>query len=126
MRRTLTYILLGVLAVMLLIALNASQRRTAAAELALNEGTKASVAEAANELETLTLAMDKLLVTTSLRQTVKLLSQIALSSDRVQISLSALPDQQGQQAAVLAYLSRLSHLTQTYLADLAEGRHLCC
>ncbi|MGN1368004.1 MAG: PepSY1/2 domain-containing protein [Aristaeellaceae bacterium] len=121
MKRNLAYLLLGVLAFTLLIALNASQRRTAAAELALNEGTRSAIAEASSELETLTLSMDKLLVTTSTRQQAKLLSQIVLSADRAQTSLAALPDRQGQQSAVLAYLSRLSHLSQNYLADLAEG-----
>lgn len=121
MKQVITYILLGVLGVTLLIALNASQRRTAAAELALTEETLAAVAEASAELESLTLSMEKLLVTTSLRQTAKLLSQITLSADRVQTSLAALPDEQGQQAAVLAYLSRLAHRSQTYLADMAEG-----
>lgn len=124
MKRIITYVLLFILGVMLLIALNVSQRRTAAAELALTEGTLAAVSEASAELDSLTLALDKLLVTTSQRQTAKLLSQIALSADRVQSSLSALPDAQGQRAAVLAYLSRLSHLCQTYLADLAEDGEL--
>ena len=121
MRRTLPYLLLGVLGMMLLISLNTAQRRTAAAELALTESILAAVSEASAELDSLTLSMDKLLVTTSQRQMAKLLSQIALSADRVQSSLAALPDAQGQQAAVLAYLSRLAHLSQTYLADLAEG-----
>lgn len=121
MRRTLFYTLLGIFSVMLLIALNASQRRVAAAELALTEGARSAVAEAAVELEELTLSLDKLLVTTSVRHSVRLLTQIALSADRVQVSLAQLPDTQGQRAAVLAYLSRLSHLCQTCLADLAEG-----
>lgn len=121
MKKPLSTLLMGILAVLLLIALNVSQRRTAAAELALTEGTRSAIAEASAELETLTLSMDKLLVTTSTRQQAKLLSQVALSADRAQTSLAALPDQQGQQAAVLAYLSKLFHLSQTYLADLAEG-----
>lgn len=124
MRKAIAYFCLGMTGVMLLIALNASQRRTAAAELALTESTKAAVTEAATELESLTLAMDKLLVTSSLRQSIRLLSQIAMSADRVQLSIAAMPDQQGQQAAVLAFLSRLSHLSQTYLANLAEGDRL--
>lgn len=121
MKRTLAYLLPGIFAFLLLIALNASQRRTAAAELALTESTRSAIAEASAELETLTLSMDKLLVTTSTRQRAKLLSQIILASDRAQSSIAALPDEEGQQAAVLAYLSRLSHLSQNYLADLAES-----
>ena len=121
MKRTLAYILTAVMGMTLLIALNASQRRTAAAELALTEGTKASVAESAAEVEQLTLALEKLLLTTAPRQQAKLLSQLTLGAERVQLGISALPDREGQRAAVLAYLSRLSRLCQTYLADLAEG-----
>lgn len=121
MKRIISTITLGVSAVILLVALNASQRRTAAAELALTESARAAAAEAASELEKLTLSLDKLLITSSLRQTAHQLSSVAISADRVQTSLASLPDEQGQQAAVLAYLSRLSHLAQTALADLAEG-----
>lgn len=121
MKQILAFLLAGVLGVTLLISLNAAQRRSAAAELALTEGTKAAVAEAASELEALTLSLEKLLVTTSVRQQAKLLSSLTVSADRAQIHLAALPDREGQQAAVLAYLSRLSHLSQTALADLAEG-----
>ncbi len=121
MKRTLTILLSSVLAMTLLIMLNASQRRSAAAELALTESTKAAVAQSAAELEQLTLSMEKLLLTTSVRQQAKLLSQIILTADRAQQSLAALPDREGQQSAILAYLSRLSRLSQTYLADLAAG-----
>lgn len=121
MKRTLAYLFAAVLGMTLLISLNAAQRRSAAAELRLTENTKAAVTEAAAELETLTLSLEKLLLTTSARQQAKLLSQIILAADRAQLSLGALPDREGQQGAVLAYLSRLSHLSQTCLADLAEG-----
>lgn len=120
MKRAFTYLLLSLFGMILLISVNVSQRRTAAAELALTEELHAAVAEASAELETLTLSLDKLLITTSLRQSARLLSQLVLSSDRVQSSLASLPDERGQQSAVLAYLSRLSHLCQTCLADLAE------
>ena len=121
MKQVISYTVLGVLSLILLIALNASQRRTAAAELALAEGTLAAITEASAELDTLTLCMDKLLVTTSVRQSVKLLSQIVLSADRTQTSLAALPDEKGQQSAILAYLSRLGHRSEVYLADMIEG-----
>ncbi len=121
MKRIILSITAGAAALMLLIALNTQMRRTAAAELALTEGTRAAVAEVSAELETLSLSLDKLLVTTSLRKTATLLSQIALCADRAQSGLSELPDTQGQRAATLAWLSRLSHLSQGYLADLATG-----
>ena len=121
MKQSFTILLSSILAMLLLIALNTSQRRSAAAELALTESTKAAVAQCATELEQLTLSMDKLLLTVSVRQQAKLLSQIALTADRIQQSLAVLPDREGQQAAILAYLSRLSSLSQTYLADLAVG-----
>ena len=121
MKRTLAYLFMAVLGMTLLISLNAAQRRSAAAELMLTENTKAAVSEAAAELETLTLSLEKLLLTTSPRQQAKLLSQIVLAADRSQLSLAALPDREGQQGAALAYLSRLTALSQGCLADLAEG-----
>ena len=121
MKQVLSFLLAGVLGVTLLISLNAAQRRSAAAEHSLAETAKAAVAQTAAELEALTLSLEKLLVTTSPRQQAKQLSTLTVSADRVQIGLSALPDREGQRAAVLAYLSRLSHLSQTALADLAEG-----
>ncbi len=120
MKKIILYILSAVAALVLLISLNVQMRRTAAAELALTESTRAAVAEVAAEMESLTLSLDKLLVTTSLRQTASLLSQIALSADRVQGGLSALPDTQGQRANTLAYLSELSSLAQDSMADLTE------
>ncbi|MBQ7138839.1 MAG: hypothetical protein IJO39_07585, partial [Clostridia bacterium] len=121
MKQALSFLLAGVLGVTLLISLNAAQRRSAAAELSIAETAKAAVAQTAAELEALTLSLEKLLVTTSPRQQARQLSTLTVSADRVQIGLSALPDKEGQRAAVLAYLSRLSHLSQTALADLAEG-----
>ena len=124
MKRTFLIITLGCGALILLLAQNASQRRTAAAELALTEETLAAVAQTASELETLTLSLDKLRVTTSLRQTAALLHQCALSADRVQQALAELPDAQNQRSTILAYLSRLSALTRSCLADLAESAEM--
>lgn len=122
MKKTILTLALAVSAVMLLIALNVSQRRTAAAELALQESTLAAVAEAAADLEALALSLDKALLTASPRQAAQFLTQAALTAERSQSALAALPDPHGQQGAVLAWLSRLSQLVQTALADLAEGR----
>ena len=92
MKRTLLTIALGCSALILLLALNASQRRTAAAELALTEETLSAVSQATEELETLALSLDKLRVTTSIRQSAVLLHQATLSADRVQQALAELPD----------------------------------
>ena len=122
MKKTILTLALAVSAVMLLIALNVSQRRAAAAELALQESTLAAVAEAAADLEALALSLDKALLTASPRQAAQFLTQACLTAERSQSALAALPDPHGQQGAVLTWLSRLSQLTQTALADLAEGR----
>ena len=121
MKKTILTLAVSVTAVMLLIALNASQRRTAAAELALAESTLAAVAEAASDIEDLALSLDKALLTASPRQAAQYLTQAALTTERSQSALAALPDPHGQQGAVLAWLSRLSHVVQGALADLAEG-----
>ena len=121
MKKIILTLAVSVTAVMLLIALNASQRRTAAAELALAESTLAAVAEAASDIEDLALSLDKALLTASPRQAAQYLTQAALTAERSQSALAALPDPHGQQGAVLAWLSRLSHVVQGALADLAEG-----
>lgn len=124
MKRILVYLVLNVALLMLLIALNAQMRRTAAAEQALTEGTLAAVTRSAAELESLTLAMEKLLVTASLRQKAALLSEIAVSAAQAQSSISALPDQQGQRASVLAYLTRLGHLCGQGVSEIAGNGSL--
>ena len=124
MKRTILTIALGCGALILLLALNASQRRTAAAELALTEETLSAVSQVAGELETLTLSLDKLRVTTSIRQSAALLHQCALSADRVQQALAELPDVQNQRSTILSYLSRLTALTRSCLADLAESAEM--
>lgn len=121
MQKVILYTLSGILALLLLIALNTQMRRTAAAELALTENTLAAVAEASAEMENLTLALDKVLLTTSARRTSSLLSQIILSADRTQSCIAELPDTQGQRAAILDFLSRLTQLAQHALADLTEN-----
>ncbi len=121
MKKTILTLAVSIAAVMLLIALNVSQRRIAAAELALAESTLAAVAEAAADIEDLTLSLDKALLTASPRQAAQFLTQAALTAERSQSALAALPDPHGQQGAVLAWLSRLSHAVQGALADLAEG-----
>ena len=124
MKRSIIYIAAFVTAMVLLVALNAQMRRTAAAERALTENTRAAVAEISAELEVLTLSLDKLLLTTSPRQTAALLTQIALSADRAQTDIADLPDRAGQQAAILGHLSRLSRLNQDSLTTLALGNPL--
>lgn len=124
MKKTILILSASVAAMLLLIALNAAQRRTAAAELALAESTLAAVAEAASDAESLALSLDKALLTASPRQSAQYLTQAVLAAERTQSALASLPDAQGQQAAILAWLSRLSHLAQNALADLAEGRTL--
>lgn len=119
MKKIILYILSAALVLTLLIALNTQMRRTAAAELALTENTRAAVSEVAAGLETLTLSLDKLLLTSSVRQTAELLSQTTLSANQVQLGLSGLPDTQGQRTETQAYLSRLSDLSQSCLASLA-------
>lgn len=120
MRRTLLYTGASVAFLLLLIALNVQMRRTAAAELALTEGTHAAVAEAASDLETLSLALDKLRLTTSPGRMTALLAQAILSADRAQSGIADLPDAQGQREVILTYLSRVSLQAQRALTALTE------
>lgn len=124
MRRTFLYTGASVAFLLLLIALNVQIRRTAAAELALTEGTHAAVAEVSADLESLALSLDKLRVTTSPRRMTALLTQVILSTDRAQAGISDLPDPQGQREAVLTYLSLLTQQAQRALSALTEDGSL--
>ena len=108
----------------LLFSLNSWMRRAASAELALTEGTRAAVAASADEMQQLTLSLEKLLVSGSDRQRALLLTDVALSADRASRSLSALPDAQGERAAVLAFLSSLTERAKALAAGLAAGQSL--
>lgn len=122
MRRTLLYTGASVALLLLLIALNVQMRRTAAAELALTEGTHAAVAEISADLESLSLALEKLRITTSPTRMTTLLTQVILSADRAQAGISDLPDPQGQREAILTYLSSLTQQAQRALSALtADG-----
>ncbi len=120
MNRTLIVTGASVAILLLLIALNVQLRRTAAAELALTEGTHAAVAEVASDLETLVLSLDKLRLTTSPGRMTALLAQVILSCDRAQSGIADLPDPQGQREVILMYLSRVSRQAQRGLTALTE------
>lgn len=124
MRRTFLYTGASVAFLLLLIALNVQMRRTAAAELALTEGTHAAVAEVATDLESLSLSLEKLRITTSPRRMTALLTQVILSADRAQAGISDLPDPQGQREAILTYLSLLTQQAQRALSALTEDGSL--
>ncbi len=105
----------------LLLFLNAQMRRAASAELALSESTLAAVADAASESSSLVLTVEKLLVSASTEQSAALLTQIALSADRVQRSVGELPDAQGERASIQAFLTSLSDQATALLTNLAMG-----
>ena len=121
MKKLLLTLALGVAAVTLLVALNAQMRRAASAELALTESTLHAVSESSEALETLTLSLEKALVSASPAQCAALFTDAALSADRARRSLTELPDAQGQRGAVAAFLSGLSTQIQTHLTTLASG-----
>ena len=65
--------------------------------------------------------LEKLLVSGSDRQRALLLTDVALSADRASRSLSALPDAQGERAAVLAFLSSLTERAKALAAKKAAA-----
>lgn len=94
-------------------------RRAEAAERSLKEAAIATISDAAEDLQTLSLAMDKLALTTSNSQRAALLHQALLAASRARHSLEMLPAEPGKMTAVLAYLSRLSNETGRILQQLA-------
>lgn len=112
----------GLAALVLTLTLTAQARRAQAAEHTLAETVLASVANAAEELQAMSIAMDKLPLATSETQTVSLLYQIVLSADHARHSLAALPGAPQQQASALRYLSRLSARAGELLTRMAGSR----
>ncbi len=121
MKKTFLYISTFVVMALLLVFLNAQMRRTAAAELALTEGTLSAVSEASAELSQLTLSMEKLLVSASPEHAASFLADVVLRADRVQRSISALPDLQGERADIQTFLSTLADRATALLTSLVTG-----
>lgn len=106
----------------LTLALVAQLRRAQAAEHTLGEATLAALTGAAEEVQALSLAMDKLSVAASTGQAASLLYDAVTSADRARHSLAALPADAVQLAPVLAYLSQLHGEAGALLTELATGR----
>lgn len=106
----------------LALALTVQLRRAQAAEHTLAEATLAALTGAAEEVQALSLAMDKLGVAASDFQAASLLYEAVTSADRARHSLSALPADAVQLAPVLSYLSRLHGDAGSLLTELAAGR----
>ncbi|MBE5797320.1 MAG: hypothetical protein E7327_08085 [Clostridiales bacterium] len=105
----------------LLLALTVQLRRAQAAEHTLHETTLAALTDAAEEVQRLALAMDKLGVTVSGRQTAAFLYEAVVSADRARHSLTLLPADSAQMAPVLSWLSRLSDTAGALLTRIAGG-----
>lgn len=96
-------------------------RRAEAAERTLKEAAIAAISDAAEDIQALSIAMDKLPLATSDRQTAALLHDALLASNRARRSLELLPAQPGEMSPVLAYLSRLTTEVGLLLQRLASG-----
>ena len=106
----------------LLLALISQLRRAQAAENTLSEAALASLTGAAEEVQALALAMDKLSVASSAGQAAELLYEAVFSADRARHSLAALPADAVQLGPVMAYLSRLHREAGALLTSLASGQ----
>lgn len=111
----------GLTALVIILVLASQVHRAQAAEHTLAETTLASLSDAAEEVQGLALAMDKLRIAASGGQTASLLHETVLRADRARHSLSALPADPLAIAPVLAYLSRLSAAAGTLLTQMGGG-----
>lgn len=96
-------------------------RRAQAAERSLKEAAIAAVSDAAEDLQSVVIAMDKLPLTSSAEQRASLLHDILLASNRARRSLELLPAAPSEMAPILAYLTRLSSDAGLILQHLAGG-----
>ncbi|MBQ8201217.1 MAG: germination protein YpeB [Clostridia bacterium] len=117
MKKWIICIALGVLILTLIISLSSQMRRAEAAEHTLQESTLFAVSETAEELQALSLAMDKLTLSADALQRAELLHQAVLFADRARHSLSALPASQELIAPVLDWLSHFSGTLASHLSN---------
>ncbi len=121
MKKWIITIALAVLLLSLLISLSAQMRRAAAAEHDLREATLLALSEAAEEMQSAVLAMDKLRIAAKDGQSAVFISQIAQHADRARHALAALPNEEAQLTPVLTWLSRLTALAEDDLSALMTG-----
>lgn len=100
----------------LIIALSGQMRRAAAAEHALQEAAVAAMNEAAESLEAMSLAMDKLQIAAGAPQQGQLLRAIALHADSARHSMLLLPAAQEDISPALVWLSQFSSDIEAWLA----------
>lgn len=121
MKKWLIYLLPAAAVLALTIALTGQMRRASAAEGALHGQTVFALSEAAEEAQALALTLDKLLVSTSRQQGMRLLNETILHSDRTRHALSLLPAAPEEVAPLLSWLASLETLAQEHLALLLAG-----
>lgn len=111
----------ALLVLVLSVLLITQVRRAQAAEHTLSEAAIAALADAAQEVQALALAMDKLTLSASPSQIAALLHETVLSADRARHSLTLLPAEPQSLTPMLAYLARLSDTAATLLTKLGGG-----
>jgi len=112
----------AVLVLSLALSLTAQVRRAQAAEHTLAETTLAALTSAAEEVQALSLSMDKLNIAATAGQRAALLYDAVSYADRARLSLTALPADAAQLAPVLSWLSRLHAQAGSLLTELAASR----
>lgn len=122
MKKWLIYLLPCAAVMLLVIALGAQMRRASAAEAALHSHAVFALSEAAEEVQSLALAVDKLLVSTSRQQGMTLLNETVLCCDRTRHALSGLPAPAEELAPLLSWLASLEDMAQEHLALLLSGQ----
>ncbi len=121
-RRWIIGLVIAALILSLALALAAQLQRAQAAEHTLAETTLAALTSAAEEVQALALAMDKLALASPDGQGATLLYDAVIHADRARLSLTALPADALQLSPVLAYLSRLHEQAGSLLTEMAAGR----
>lgn len=96
-------------------------RRAHAAERTLKEAALAAVSDAAEDLQAVVIAMDKLTLAVTDRQRAALLHEALLAASRVRHSLELLPAQPGEMESVMTFLSRLTAEIGSVIQRLAGG-----
>ena len=120
MKRTLSYILLSAALLAAVTGLSAASRRAAEAEKRLTEVYAGALYESMEDVQALSLSLEKLLVSSDPAQCAELLCSISGTADNVRRGLTVLPLSHEAMDDTLAYVNRLAEYTLSLAGEIAR------
>lgn len=120
MKKWIWPVLAGLCLVAAIVAISVTCERAERAEMALEEVYRSTLYETVEEMQSLSLSLEKLLVSADPGQGTQLLSQISRAAQDVQRNLSFLPLSHEAMAPTLSFANQLSDYAQSLLPALTR------